>query len=237
MPTFVAFGDIDNHAYGLKQNYLGPTADPIVFQPEDAKGEVRGMLVPPAGLDLSAFDRREGLRHSLDTQLRAFIAAQGGDPKAEFYLPAAVSAMIARNEATVEVLGDLWDLPERPRTAIYLPPRAGERDLKIDLVEQAYQLLPKDGQFVVWSSEAVDRLFPDLLKKVFKKVHSHATESGHVLWAVRGEDKPRRTRELTYRARVKQVPSQSYVSRPGVFGYGKFDNGARALAEIAAQAA
>ena len=109
-------------------------------------------------------------------------------------------------EATVEVLGDLWDLPERPRTAIYLPPRAGERDLKIDLVEQAYQLLPKDGQFVVWSSEAVDRLFPDLLKKVFKKVHSHATESGHVLWAVRGEDKPRRTRELTYRARVKEVP-------------------------------
>ena len=70
VPTFVAFGDIDNHAYGLKQNYLGPTADPIVFQPEDAKGEVKGMLVPPAGLDLSAFDRRETLRQSLDTQLR-----------------------------------------------------------------------------------------------------------------------------------------------------------------------
>ncbi len=70
VPTFVAFGDIDNHAYGLKQNYLGPTADPIVFQPEDAKGEVKGMLVPPAGLDLSAFDRREVLRQALDTQLR-----------------------------------------------------------------------------------------------------------------------------------------------------------------------
>ena len=70
VPTFVAFGDIDNHAYGLKQNYLGPTADPIVFQPDDAKSEVKGMLVPPAGLDLSSFDRRETLRQSLDTQLR-----------------------------------------------------------------------------------------------------------------------------------------------------------------------
>ncbi|MBM4095970.1 MAG: methyltransferase [Planctomycetes bacterium] len=136
-------------------------------------------------------------------------------------------------DAAVEVLGDLWDLPEKPRTAVYLPARSGERDLKIDLVEQAYQVLPKDGQFVVWSSESVDRLFPDLLKKVFKKVHSHATPSGHVMWAVRGDDKPRRTRELAYRARVKDVPSQFYVSRPGVFGYGKFDNGARALAEIA----
>ncbi|MCE9564208.1 MAG: DUF1501 domain-containing protein [Planctomycetes bacterium] len=70
VPTFVAFGDIDNHAYGLKQNYLGPTVDPIVFQPDDAKSEVKGMLVPPVGLELSAFDRRETLRQSLDTQLR-----------------------------------------------------------------------------------------------------------------------------------------------------------------------
>ncbi len=74
VPTFVAFGDIDNHAYGLKQNYLGPTCDPIVFQPDDAKSEVRGMLIPPTGLDLSAFDRREVLRQSLDTQLRGLDA-------------------------------------------------------------------------------------------------------------------------------------------------------------------
>jgi len=70
VPTFVAFGDIDNHAYGLKQNYLGPSADPIVFQPEEQKGEVKGMLLPPAGLDLSSFDRRETLRQSLDTRFR-----------------------------------------------------------------------------------------------------------------------------------------------------------------------
>lgn len=69
VPSFVAFGDIDNHAYGLKVNYMGPTFDPLVFQPEDAKNEVRGMLVPPAGLDLSAFAKREKLRAALDKQL------------------------------------------------------------------------------------------------------------------------------------------------------------------------
>jgi hypothetical protein len=70
VPTFVAFGDIDNHAYGLKTNYLGPAYDPLVFQPEDAKNEVRSMLVPPAELDLSDFTRREKLLASLDRQLR-----------------------------------------------------------------------------------------------------------------------------------------------------------------------
>jgi NDP-sugar pyrophosphorylase family protein len=40
----------------------------------------------------------------LDAQLREFLQTRGGDPKAEFYLPAAVSTMIARQEAAVTVL-------------------------------------------------------------------------------------------------------------------------------------
>jgi hypothetical protein len=40
----------------------------------------------------------------LDVRFRDFLAARGGDLKAEFYLPAAVSAMIARGEAAVRVL-------------------------------------------------------------------------------------------------------------------------------------
>lgn len=40
----------------------------------------------------------------LDVQFREFLAARGSEPKSEFYLPAAVSAMIARNEATARVL-------------------------------------------------------------------------------------------------------------------------------------
>jgi len=40
----------------------------------------------------------------LDTQLRAFLDSQGQELKSEFYLPAAVSALIARSEATVQLL-------------------------------------------------------------------------------------------------------------------------------------
>jgi NDP-sugar pyrophosphorylase family protein len=41
---------------------------------------------------------------ALDAQLREFLAARGGDAKAEFYLPAAVSEQIARGSAGVRVL-------------------------------------------------------------------------------------------------------------------------------------
>jgi NDP-sugar pyrophosphorylase family protein len=40
----------------------------------------------------------------LDAQFREFLAARGGEPKSEFYLPAAVSALIGRGEAKVRVL-------------------------------------------------------------------------------------------------------------------------------------
>ncbi len=40
----------------------------------------------------------------LDRQFREFLAQRGAEPKAEFYLPAAVSEMIARGEADVRVL-------------------------------------------------------------------------------------------------------------------------------------
>ena len=47
---------------------------------------------------------------SLDRQLHDFMAAHGSEPAAEFYLPAAVAAMITRREATVRVLptGSAW---------------------------------------------------------------------------------------------------------------------------------
>ncbi len=40
----------------------------------------------------------------LDGQFREFLTAHGTEPKSEFYLPAAVSTMIARGETTVRVL-------------------------------------------------------------------------------------------------------------------------------------
>jgi NDP-sugar pyrophosphorylase family protein len=46
----------------------------------------------------------------LGAGLRAFLAASGSDPVAEFYLPAAISGLISRGEASVEVLpcADEW---------------------------------------------------------------------------------------------------------------------------------
>lgn len=46
----------------------------------------------------------------LDAALRAFLAASGSDPKAEFYLPAAVSGLISSGAATVDVIPstDSW---------------------------------------------------------------------------------------------------------------------------------
>ncbi|MBC7369799.1 MAG: NTP transferase domain-containing protein [Undibacterium sp.] len=40
----------------------------------------------------------------LDAQFREFMATKSADPKAEFYLPAAVAGMVGRGEATVRVL-------------------------------------------------------------------------------------------------------------------------------------
>jgi UTP-glucose-1-phosphate uridylyltransferase len=46
----------------------------------------------------------------LNAALRAFLATSGTDPKAEFYLPAAVSGLIATGAATVDVIpsADSW---------------------------------------------------------------------------------------------------------------------------------
>ena len=44
------------------------------------------------------------LFRGLDAEFREFLANRGGEAKAEFYLPAAVSAMIGKGEAKVRVL-------------------------------------------------------------------------------------------------------------------------------------
>jgi hypothetical protein len=59
----------------------------------------------------------------LEADLREFLQARGADLQAEFYLPAAVSAMIGRGQAVVEVLPTsaswfgITYRPDRPRVA------------------------------------------------------------------------------------------------------------------------
>jgi hypothetical protein len=75
LPTFVSFGAYKESG-DLHLNYLGPAYDPLTFKPGDPKDEVGSMLAPPAQLDLSALQRREGLLKSLDQQLRKLDAAE-----------------------------------------------------------------------------------------------------------------------------------------------------------------
>jgi len=135
-------------------------------------------------------------------------------------------------QARVVVLPDLWDLPPEFQTALYMPTRGGERELKIDLVEQAFHVLRPRGSFVVWSSYETDPFFPSLLKKVFGRSHAHAADADSVFWAQRDGDRPRRRHEMTFQARIAGGEPCRFLSRPGTFSYGRFDNGARALAEV-----
>jgi 16S rRNA (guanine1207-N2)-methyltransferase len=132
----------------------------------------------------------------------------------------------------VVTVPDLWDLPADYQTALYPPPRGGERDLKIDVVEQAYHVLRPRGTLVVWSPQEADTLFPGLLKKVFGRTHADSGGPDTVLWSQRDGDHPRRRHEVTFQARVAGGEPYRFLSRPGTFSYGRFDDGARALAEV-----
>jgi len=134
-------------------------------------------------------------------------------------------------EATVRVEADLWDLGPNFSTAIYLPARNGERELKIDMLEQGFHILNPSGQFLVWSAHPHDSLFPDLLKKIYDKVHAHYHKDGSFFWCQRIKDRPRRRHEITFQCRVNKSESLRFLSRPGTFSYGQFDEGGRALCE------
>jgi 16S rRNA (guanine1207-N2)-methyltransferase len=129
-------------------------------------------------------------------------------------------------------LPDLWDLPADFQTAVYLPARAGERELKIDMVEQAFHVLRPGGALVVWSPHGDDAFFAPLQKKIFGRVHERRAAPDSLFWSHREDDRPRRRHEVTFRAKVHDGPSCQFLSRPGTFSYGRFDNGARALAEV-----
>jgi hypothetical protein len=69
LPSFVALGTLRNHSGDLDVNYLGPTYDPLTFNPTQPDDQVRTMLASPQ-LDLSALDRSQDLLRSVNQQLR-----------------------------------------------------------------------------------------------------------------------------------------------------------------------
>jgi 16S rRNA (guanine1207-N2)-methyltransferase len=140
--------------------------------------------------------------------------------------------LAARKTMTrVATEADLWDLPATFETVLYPVPQGGERALKLDMLEQAFHLLAPGGTLAVLSPYERDTFFPGALKKIYGKVHTPAAGGGALLWCQRHGERPRRRHEMTFQARFDEKTSLRFVSRPGTFSYGRFDDGARALVE------
>ncbi len=136
--------------------------------------------------------------------------------------------------ATVEVLPDLWDLPARFNTALLPNPAHGERELKLDMLEQSFHVLAQRGLLISLSEYEGDQVLPKWHKKVFGKCSElPASRDGMVFWSARDGDRPRRRHEVTFRAKIGEGPTHTFISRPGVFGYGNLDDGARAMLDVA----
>jgi 16S rRNA (guanine1207-N2)-methyltransferase len=138
-------------------------------------------------------------------------------------------------DVAVETRPDLWDLSADFATAIYPAPERGERELKIDLVEQVWHVLRPRGTLLTLSPHKPDALFPPLLKKVFGRCSDLPHPDGSVYACHRDPDRqrPRRRHEIVFQARLGDHPPLQLATQPGVFTYGRLDDGARALLEAA----
>jgi len=141
-------------------------------------------------------------------------------------------ATTAARKFRVITAADLWDLPSRYQTLVYPVPERGERSLKLDLIEQSFHTLREQGTLLVLSPYEKDDLFRTALKKVYGRgIHEPQVERGAVFWCQRTGDGARRRHEITFQVRTAMGQSLRFVSRPGVFCYGRLDDGARALVE------
>ncbi|HEV3143374.1 MAG TPA: methyltransferase [Gemmataceae bacterium] len=132
-------------------------------------------------------------------------------------------------KAEVKTAPDFWDLPAEYQTALFSSPPRGERELKLDMVEQGFHVLRPKGTFVVLSPVVHDQLFPGMMKRIFGKSAPVHTDEGTVIWSIREKDRARRRHEVMVQARVDDGEPLRFLTRPGVFAYGQMDLGSRAL--------
>jgi 23S rRNA (guanine1835-N2)-methyltransferase len=155
----------------------------------------------------------------------------------DLHQTARVQECLTEVGATAEVvaIADLWDLPQRFQTVIFPGSAQADRELKLDVVEQAYHILVPGGLFLTLSEYEKDNQFAKWHKKVFGKCgETPSSENGMAFFSIRpGEEQKRRRHEVTFHAKLSDGPSMVFVSRPGTFSYGHFDNGSRAMLEVA----
>jgi 16S rRNA (guanine1207-N2)-methyltransferase len=141
-------------------------------------------------------------------------------------------------EAEVVVGSDVWDLPTKFRTVIFPASAGADYELKIDMVEQSYQILEDGGRLITLSEYERDHAFSKIHKRIYGACsEAPHSEFGSCFWSTRQGDTPRRRHEVKFHARVGDRPSMQFVSRPGTFSYGRFDEGSRAMLEVAQIAA
>src|SRR5262245_32936743 len=143
---------------------------------------------------------------------------------------------LAENSLAAEVVvaADLWNLPKRFRTVLFPAAAHSDRELKLDMVEQGFHVLEEGGLFVTLSEYEKDVQFAKWHKKVFGKCsESPRSKAGMAFWSARQGEQPRRRHEITFHAKIGDAPSMSFASWPGTFSYGRFDNGSRAMLEVA----
>jgi 16S rRNA G1207 methylase RsmC len=139
--------------------------------------------------------------------------------------------------ATILTVADVWDVPTLFKTVIFPSSAHSDRELKIDLIEQAYHVVAPGGRFISLSEHDRDNAFHKWHKKVYGGCSdSPRTDAGMAFWSTRNPaDEPRtqRRHRMTYHARIGESASMSFESWPGTFGYGRFDAGSRAMLEVA----
>ena len=196
----------------------------LVFEPKRVLAALGGRLRPPIGIAL-------GSPREVAELVAALQIADTRCFQMDLFQAERVREEFASHGITgeVHVLPDLWDMPT-VETLIYPAAEAGDRELKLDIVEQAFHALRPRGTFAVSTTVAKDQLFPAALKKVFGHHRAPADGQGLVFLAQRDGERPRRRHEVTFQIR-EGGGSLRFLSRPGTFAYGRFDNGARALVE------
>lgn len=146
-----------------------------------------------------------------------------------------VRECLAEVGASAEVVArpDLWELEPRFNTVVFPAAAQTDRELKIDAIEQAYHVLQPGGLLLSLSEYEKDSQFAKWHKKIFGKCgETPASENGMAFWSTRTDDQKRRRHEVTFHARLSDGPAMEFLSRPGTFSYGRFDNGSRAMIEV-----
>lgn len=147
-----------------------------------------------------------------------------------------VRECLAEVGATAEVIvhADLWDLPPRFNTVIFPAAAHADRELKLDVIDQAQYVLAPGGLFLTLSEYEKDDQIAKWHKKVYGKCgETPASKNGMAFWSAKTEEHPRRRHEVTFHAAAPDGRSMAFLSRPGTFSYGRFDNGSRAMIEVA----